>query len=93
MAHVVCTRRYEAAGILIGSCSVPVYFIVSNGITVLPAAITRIALYGVDIAVLHFLHDANAVGQTVLRPGEVARFAFIKVNNITQAWLVTVALL
>ena len=39
------------------------------GITILPAAIAGIALYGVDDPVLHLFHDANMVGYAVLRPG------------------------
>ena len=47
----------------------PKYLIISYGILIDSAAIAGIALYGVDDAVLHLLHDANVVGKAVLRPG------------------------
>ena len=66
---LVCTRRYEAAGVLIGRSSVPVNLIVPHGIVGLPAPVARVDLHRVDNPVLHLLHDANVVGYTVLRPG------------------------
>ena len=53
-------------GQLICWCSVSVDLIVSNRIAVLAAAIAGVALDGVDTAILHFLHDANMIGRTVL---------------------------
>ena len=46
--------------------SIPIDFIVTNRVTVLTAAIAGIAFDGVDTAILHFLHDANMIGRTVL---------------------------
>ena len=50
-----------------------------NGIAILPAAIARIALHGVDDTVLHLFYDANVVGKAVLRPG--AALVVIAIGN------------
>ena len=52
--------------LLIGRGAVPINLIVPNGIAVLPHGITRVALYGVDTAILHFLHNPHMVGRTIL---------------------------
>ncbi len=42
-------------------CTVPINLIMAYGITVLPAAIAGVALYGVNGAILHLFHDTNVV--------------------------------
>jgi len=64
---------------LIGRCSIPINFVVTNGIAVFPATIAGVALHSVDDAVLHLLHDAHMVGKAVLRPG--AAFVVIAIGN------------
>ena len=45
-----------------------------HGIALLPASIVRIALHGVDRAILAFLHDSHMVDRAVISP--------IKENNV-----------
>ena len=58
----------------------------SHGILVLSAAITGIALDGVDNAVFAFLHDADMIGLPVLRAGR-AFIVPIEENDLTGRWL------
>lgn len=74
-------------GQLICWCSVSVDLIVSNRIAVLAAAIAGVALDGVDTAILHFLHDANMIGRTVL-----AAIIPIEKDNVARARLIAVVL-
>ena len=67
--------------------SIPIDFIVTNRVTVLTAAIAGIAFDGVDTAILHFLHDANMIGRTVL-----TSIIPIKKDNIACRWLIASAL-
>ena len=74
--------------LLIGWCSVPVDFIMTNGIPPFPAAIARIALYSVDKAVLYLLYDAYMICQTVL----TILIVPVKENNIARTRLIAVIL-
>ena len=77
---------------LIGGCPIPINLIMPHGIVILPASIAGVALYGVDDTVLHLLHDAHMVRNTVLRPGIAARIVPIKENQIAGARFIAVVL-
>ena len=68
-----------AAGLLVGRCSIPVNFIMTYGVAVLPTAIAGVALHGVDKAILHLLHDAHMIGKAVLGAG--AALVVIAIGN------------
>lgn len=67
--------------------SVPINLIVSNRITILAAAIAGISLDGVDTAILHFFHNTNMVGRTIL-----ATIIPIEKDNIAGSRLIAVVL-
>mgnify|MGYP000735532563 CR=1 FL=1 len=70
------------AGFLIRRNAIAQNFIVSHGILTLSAAVTGIALDGVDNAVFAFLHDADMVGQPILRAGR-ASIIPVEENDLT----------
>src|SRR5699024_2884490 len=72
---------------LIGRGAVPVNLIVANGVAVLAHRIARVALYGVDTAILNFLHNAYMVGLPVLAP-----IVPIKKDDVAGARLIAVVL-
>lgn len=67
--------------------SIPIDFIVTNRVTVLTATIAGIAFDGVDTAILHFLHDANMIGRTVL-----TSIIPIEKDNVAGSRLIAVVL-
>jgi hypothetical protein len=73
-----------AAGFLVGRGAVSVNHIMAYGIAVFPAAIARVALHGVDKAVLYHLHDTHMIGKAVLGAG-AALVVPVKVDNVAGA--------
>ena len=51
----------------------------AHAVGVLAAAITGVALHGVDYAIFHPFHDAHMVRHIVLRPG--GTFVVIAIGN------------
>lgn len=72
---------------LIGRGAVPVNLIVPNGVAVLAHRVARVAFYGVDTAILDFLHNPHMVGLPVL-----ASIVPIKEDNVTGTRLIAVVL-
>ena len=62
-------------------------FIIPDGILVLAAGITGVALDGVDDAVFAFFHNADVIGFAVLRAGCAGRVVPVKENNHTGSGL------
>ena len=83
--------RAKIISALIGWRAVPVNLEIAHGVAVFPAPIAGVALYGVDKAVLHLLHDAHMVGKAVLGAG-TALVVPIKVDDVAGARLVAVVL-
>lgn len=55
--------------------------VIADWIVVDPAAISRVALHGVDDAILDFLNDTRMVGFSVLRTGRAVRIVPIEEDN------------
>lgn len=72
---------------LIRGRSIPIDLIVTNRVTVLTATIAGISFDGVDTAILHFFHNTNMVGRTIL-----ATIIPIEKDNIAGSRLIAVVL-
>ena len=88
----LCTQPHSSAGSfflreLIGRGAVPVNLIVPNGVAVLAHRIAGVAFYGVDAAILNFLHNTHMVGLPVL-----TSIIQVKEDDVAGARLVAVVL-
>ena len=84
LVNVLCTSRpNQTAGFLWVQDPIAENFIIADGILVLAAGITGVALDGVDDAVFAFFHDADVIGFAVLRAGCAVRVIPVKENDHT----------
>ena len=78
----LCTSRLTQAAVFLRvQDPIAENLIIPDGILVLAAGITGVALDGVDDAVLAFFHDADVIGFAVLRAGCAVWVIPVKEND------------
>ena len=78
----ICTSRLtQTAGFLWVQDPISEDFIIPDGILVLAAGITGVALNSVDDAVFAFFYDADVIGFAVLRTGCAVRVVPVEEND------------
>ena len=90
-SYVSSAAVNERQRTLIRRDTIPKNFIMPHGILVLSAAITGIALNGVDDTIFALLHNADMIGLPILRAG-AAFIVPIKENDLTRRRLKTAVL-
>lgn len=62
--------------------TISMYLIITYKIVLLLTLVSRVSLYSIHHAILHFLHDTHMIWYPVLRPGEPVWIVPVKENNV-----------
>ena len=87
IAKLCTSRPNQAAVFLRVQDPIAENFIIPDGILVLAAGVSGVALDGVDDAVFAFFHNADVIGFAVLRTGCAVRVVPVEENDRTGSGL------